>query len=101
MRSQFGSTVKLLAFDAGQTGAPDWALNLDDLLAEASPGPLSGPARAGYNDRLLYIYTSGTTGLPKAAVIRHSRYFIPSASFSPFFPLPQPLTPSQSINIRL
>lgn len=40
--------------------------------------PRSNPAR---NDRLTladqaaYIYTSGTTGLPKAAVVRHSRFF--------------------------
>jgi len=27
------------------------------------------------SDRLFYIYTSGTTGLPKAAIIKHSRYF--------------------------
>ena len=25
-------------------------------------------------DRLLYIYTSGTEGLPKAAIIKHSRF---------------------------
>jgi fatty-acyl-CoA synthase len=27
------------------------------------------------NDQAAYIYTSGTTGLPKAAVVRHSRFF--------------------------
>lgn len=27
-----------------------------------------------FTDRLMYIYTSGTTGLPKAAVIKHSKY---------------------------
>ena len=27
-----------------------------------------------FTDKLLYIYTSGTTGLPKAAVIKHSKY---------------------------
>ena len=27
-----------------------------------------------FQDKLLYIYTSGTTGMPKAAVIKHSRY---------------------------
>jgi len=29
---------------------------------------------AGYNDPLIYIYTSGTTGLPKAAILKHSRF---------------------------
>ena len=28
-----------------------------------------------FTDKLLYIYTSGTTGLPKAAVIKHSRFY--------------------------
>ena len=27
-----------------------------------------------FTDKLLYIYTSGTTGLPKAAVVKNSRY---------------------------
>ncbi|KAI1287437.1 Long-chain fatty acid transport protein 4 [Halotydeus destructor] len=31
---------------------------------------------AGFLDKLLYIYTSGTTGLPKAAIIRQSRYIM-------------------------
>lgn len=28
------------------------------------------------SDRLFYIYTSGTTGLPKAAIIKHSRFCV-------------------------
>lgn len=31
--------------------------------------------QTGFTDRLLYVHTSGTTGLPKAAIIRHSRFF--------------------------
>jgi solute carrier family 27 fatty acid transporter 1/4 len=35
-----------------------------------------------FNDKLLYIYTSGTTGMPKAAVIKHSRfYFYPAGVY--------------------
>jgi len=30
----------------------------------------------GFTDKLMYIYTSGTTGMPKAAVIKHSRYIL-------------------------
>lgn len=32
------------------------------------------------DDILMYIYTSGTTGLPKPAIIKHSRFFLPSPS---------------------
>lgn len=40
--------------------------------------PRSNPApnaRITLADQAAYIYTSGTTGLPKAAVVRHSRFF--------------------------
>jgi acyl-CoA synthetase (AMP-forming)/AMP-acid ligase II len=40
--------------------------------------PRSNPvvnARITLGDQAAYIYTSGTTGLPKAAVVRHSRFF--------------------------
>ncbi|CAG0900226.1 unnamed protein product [Cyprideis torosa] len=33
-----------------------------------------GDRLPNYADKLLYIYTSGTTGMPKAAVIKHSRF---------------------------
>ena len=74
MREQLGSSVRLFAFDVGQKSAPAWADNLDSALSEASIAPFDGEQRGHYNSNLLYIYTSGTTGLPKAAVIRHSRY---------------------------
>merc|ERR1711899_680247 len=45
----------------------------------ASPVPMEIQNEIGFNDKLLYIYTSGTTGLPKAAVIKHSRYILASA----------------------
>ena len=32
------------------------------------------PKTTDNNDPMLYIYTSGTTGLPKAAVLKHSRF---------------------------
>ena len=32
-------------------------------------------------DPVFYIFTSGTTGLPKAAVIKHSRFFLGSFGF--------------------
>ncbi|CAD6194299.1 unnamed protein product [Caenorhabditis auriculariae] len=42
-------------------------------------------AKATFRDPLCYIYTSGTTGLPKAAVIKHYRYFyVATASIAAF-----------------
>lgn len=32
----------------------------------------------GFSDNLFYIYTSGTTGLPKAAIIKHSKFILAS-----------------------
>ncbi|KAI1290004.1 Long-chain fatty acid transport protein 1 [Halotydeus destructor] len=32
--------------------------------------------KGNFSDRLFYIYTSGTTGLPKAAIIKHARFFV-------------------------
>ena len=76
IRDQLDPSVKLYAFDV-KTGnsLPKGSVNLDVELKQASSGPLPGPQRCGYTDKMLYIYTSGTTGLPKAAVIKHSRYF--------------------------
>ncbi|XP_037078682.1 long-chain fatty acid transport protein 4-like isoform X1 [Pollicipes pollicipes] len=48
--------------------------SLDALLAEAPPSPPALLETLNYADKLLYIYTSGTTGMPKAAIIKHSRF---------------------------
>ncbi|XP_063871974.1 long-chain fatty acid transport protein 1-like [Scylla paramamosain] len=50
------------------------AKNLDHLLSASSPTPPLEIDSVSTNDKLVYIYTSGTTGLPKAAIIKHSRY---------------------------
>ncbi|CAG2169858.1 unnamed protein product [Oppiella nova] len=47
---------------------------LKQLIDESSCERPSTLNRGNFNDRLFYIYTSGTTGLPKAAIIKHSRY---------------------------
>eukprot|EP00092_Neocalanus_flemingeri_P036124 GFUD01039329.1.p1 GENE.GFUD01039329.1~~GFUD01039329.1.p1 ORF type:complete len:650 (-),score=172.75 GFUD01039329.1:557-2506(-) len=39
------------------------------------PVPQSVTDRLSFTDKLLYIYTSGTTGLPKAAVVKNSRFY--------------------------
>jgi acyl-coenzyme A synthetase/AMP-(fatty) acid ligase len=53
------------------------ASNRIDLLEELALNPKTQPIvknKPGFHDKLVYIYTSGTTGMPKAAVIKHSRY---------------------------
>jgi len=50
---------------------------LPPILATMSSEQLT-EKYAGYNDPIFYIYTSGTTGLPKAAIIKHSRYLFAS-----------------------
>jgi len=50
---------------------------LPSVLSSQS-GEVISEKHAGYNDPIFYIYTSGTTGLPKAAVIKHSRYLFAS-----------------------
>ena len=51
-------------------------VDLNEVLEKVphSPVPEKIQNSIGFKDKLLYIYTSGTTGLPKAAVIKHSRY---------------------------
>jgi len=74
VRDQIDKTIPLYVFDLNQNGIPGWSKNFDSALEEASAEPLSGGQRSCSSDKMLYIYTSGTTGLPKAAVIRNSRY---------------------------
>lgn len=53
--------------------------SLGTILTQAShldPATLNS---GNFTDRLFYIYTSGTTGLPKAAIIKHSRYMFVGA----------------------
>jgi len=51
--------------------------SLSNLMSGHSLGPLPKEVTSNlhFTDRLLYIYTSGTTGLPKAAVIKNSRFY--------------------------
>ncbi|CAL1260944.1 unnamed protein product [Larinioides sclopetarius] len=49
------------------------AKSLDTLIPESSINPPTYH-KGSMNDRLFYVYTSGTTGMPKAAIIRHSRF---------------------------
>merc|ERR1712241_1143464 len=50
---------------------------LDKMLEKSrdTPIPTSIQNQLNFTDKMLYIYTSGTTGLPKAAVVKHSRFY--------------------------
>jgi acyl-CoA synthetase (AMP-forming)/AMP-acid ligase II len=56
---------------AGDAQAAAWS----DRLQGASRSNPAPNERITLADQAAYIYTSGTTGLPKAAVVRHSRFF--------------------------
>jgi acyl-CoA synthetase (AMP-forming)/AMP-acid ligase II len=56
---------------AAQVDVPVWSTRLTD--ASSDNPPESGTHKL--SDHAAYIYTSGTTGLPKAAVIRHHRFY--------------------------
>ncbi|XP_023329888.1 long-chain fatty acid transport protein 4 [Eurytemora carolleeae] len=63
---------------AKHTSSIHGSIHLDSSLHEYSSASVSSDVQDSiqFNDKLMYIYTSGTTGLPKAAVIKHSRYRI-------------------------
>lgn len=50
-------------------------LDLELVNSSIDPVPVSVQKCTNFNDKLLYIFTSGTTGLPKAAVIKNSRFY--------------------------
>jgi len=90
IRDQLGPDVAMYGFDYGTSSLPANCINLDAALRDASSEPLPGPPIGNYADKMLYIFTSGTTGLPKAAVIRHSRYLF--ATFGVFYAIGMELT---------
>ncbi|XP_071034549.1 long-chain fatty acid transport protein 1 isoform X3 [Parasteatoda tepidariorum] len=47
---------------------------LEPLINESSKMEPIQQNKGNMDDRLFYVYTSGTTGMPKAAIIRHSRF---------------------------
>lgn len=71
------SSLKLLSFGAVRPRpiSQSTVEPLSKLLDESSPVYSYRNIRGNFTDKLFYIYTSGTTGLPKAAIIKHCRYF--------------------------
>jgi len=78
----FGSGLKYTPEhrDAFKNQLPSQTVDLDEALTNSSSDPMSQSILDSINfkDTLLFIYTSGTTGLPKAAVIKHSRFILAS-----------------------
>jgi len=77
-----GTSVAFPNFSSGPVEKKNFdvpnTVDLNEILdsVSASPVPMEIQNEIGFNDKLLYIYTSGTTGLPKAAVIKHSRFLM-------------------------
>jgi len=71
-------TVDIRLFSSGKKFNPvGRSENLDSLMSHQSvhPMPEEVTSKLQFSDKLVYIYTSGTTGLPKAAVVKSSRFY--------------------------
>ena len=60
--------------ERGGVSCPEWASNMDDLLASQSSDHLEETSQVVLKSIAYYIFTSGTTGLPKASIITHDRW---------------------------
>jgi len=71
-----GMLPDLQLYCSGHGGNPILpnAVDLDDCVKRSLGTSPVIKEKLGFHDNLFYIYTSGTTGLPKAAVIKHSKY---------------------------
>ncbi|KAI6191698.1 Protein CBR-ACS-22 [Aphelenchoides bicaudatus] len=67
----FKKPLKIYSVDS-LNDAQSSVIDLSDLLTDTSE---PAPSGVTFKDILCYIYTSGTTGHPKAAIIKHYKYF--------------------------
>lgn len=73
------STLELFHYGDSDLCKKAQAKSLKPILADSSASDPATLKSGNFTDRLFYIYTSGTTGLPKAAIIKHSRYMFVGA----------------------
>ncbi|OQR74201.1 long-chain fatty acid transport protein 4-like, partial [Tropilaelaps mercedesae] len=73
--------LKFLCYGTADVAPELHSMNLEKLLETSSPNVPQLNYKGSIHDKLVYIYTSGTTGLPKAAIIKQSR-FISMASIA-------------------
>jgi len=73
-----GNLSNIPIYCSGHGGKPllETSVDLDEAVKRSLGTTPVVKDPPGFYDNLLYIYTSGTTGLPKAAIIRHARYFM-------------------------
>ena len=88
IRDTLPATLQLFSHGCPTPGYDDMSATLEQLTAKAVDCNFAVYRQQQSSSSLLfYIFTSGTTGLPKAARIRHSRFYLGSVSFAVFFHL--------------
>ncbi|XP_022643458.1 long-chain fatty acid transport protein 1-like isoform X2 [Varroa jacobsoni] len=73
--------LKFFCYGTADVAPELHSMNLEKLLETSSSDRPQLNYKGSIHDKLVYIYTSGTTGLPKAAIIKQSR-FISMASIA-------------------
>ncbi|XP_003741427.1 long-chain fatty acid transport protein 1 [Galendromus occidentalis] len=68
------SKMRLFCLGTSKIASRIGAVDLEDLLRASAMTAPRVQHKGSVHDKLIYIYTSGTTGLPKAAVIKNSRF---------------------------
>ncbi|XP_003741428.1 long-chain fatty acid transport protein 4 [Galendromus occidentalis] len=66
--------LKFFCFGIADVAPELHSMNLEKLLETSSAAEPRTTHKGSVHDKLVYIYTSGTTGLPKAAIIKNSRF---------------------------
>ncbi|CAB3995420.1 long-chain fatty acid transport 4-like [Paramuricea clavata] len=74
------SNTELFEFGNGSSNGLK-SQNILEKFKVCSENPPALLHEKRYDDILFYIYTSGTTGLPKASVIKHTRFFLMSIAW--------------------